>query len=381
MAEKDYYSILGVSKDASDDEIKHAYRKLSKKWHPDINKAPDAEAKFKEINEAYETLSDPQKRANYDQYGSADGAGAGFGGAGGQGGFGNFDGGSGFGFDDIFSQFFGGGQQRADPSAPRQGRDLQYQMTLEFEEAIFGKKTEIKYNREAQCKTCHGTGAKPGTSPVTCSNCGGRGYVVTETNTPLGRMQSRQTCPVCHGTGKEIKEKCPTCGGRGKTDERHTLEVKVPAGIDDGQQMRLQGQGEAGDNGGPYGDLYIVFRVKPSKDFTRDGSTIYVNQDITFARAALGGKIHVKTVHGDVELKVPAGTQTGTTFRLKGKGAPRLRGNGNGDERVTVNVVTPKTLNKEQKIALEAFAKASGDNIAGKGGSNFFDKMKDAFDK
>lgn len=382
MAEKDYYDILGVSKDASDDEIKHAYRKLSKKWHPDINKAPDAEAKFKEINEAYETLSDPQKRANYDQYGSADGAGAGFGGGGKGGGFGNFGGSAGgFGFDDIFSQFFGGGQQRADPSAPQQGRDLQYQMTLEFEEAIFGKKTVIKYNREVQCKTCGGTGAKPGTSPVTCSNCGGRGYVTTETNTPLGRMQSRQVCPVCHGTGKEIKEKCPTCGGSGKTDERHELEVNVPAGIDDGQQMRLQGQGEAGDNGGPYGDLYIVFRVKPSKDFTRDGSTIYVDQPITFARAALGGKIKVKTVHGDVELKVPAGTQTGTTFRLKGKGAPRLRGNGNGDERVTVNVVTPKSLNKNQKIALEAFAKASGDNIAGKGGSNFFDKMKDAFDK
>ncbi|GAA3188129.1 molecular chaperone DnaJ [Lentilactobacillus kefiri] len=382
MAEKDYYDILGVSKDASDDEIKHAYRKLSKKWHPDINKAPNAEAKFKEINEAYETLSDPQKRANYDQYGSADGAGAGFGG-GGQGGFSNFGGGAGggFGFDDIFSQFFGGGQQRSDPSAPQQGRDLQYQMTLEFKEAIFGKKTVIKYNREAQCKTCGGTGAKPGTSPVTCSRCGGRGYVTTETNTPLGRMQSRQVCPVCHGTGKEIKEKCPTCGGSGKTDERHELEVNVPAGIDDGQQMRLQGQGEAGENGGPYGDLYIVFRVKPSKDFTRDGATIYVNQPITFARAALGGKIKVKTVHGDVELKVPAGTQTGTTFRLKGKGAPRLRGNGNGDERVTVTVVTPKSLNKNQKIALEAFAKASGDNIAGKGGSNFFDKMKDAFDK
>ena len=382
MAEKDYYDILGVSKDANDDEIKHAYRKLSKKWHPDINKAPDAEAKFKEINEAYETLSDPQKRANYDQYGSADGAGAGFGGGGQGGGFGNFGGSAGgFGFDDIFSQFFGGGQQRADPSAPQQGRDLQYQMTLEFEEAIFGKKTVIKYNREAQCQTCGGTGAKPGTSPVTCSNCGGRGYVTTETNTPLGRMQSRQVCPVCHGTGKEIKEKCPTCGGSGKTDERHELEVNVPAGIDDGQQMRLQGQGEAGDNGGPYGDLYIVFRVKPSKDFTRDGATIYVDQPITFARAALGGKIKVKTVHGDVELKVPAGTQTGTTFRLKGKGAPRLRGNGNGDERVTVNVVTPKSLNKNQKIALEAFAKASGDNIAGKGGSNFFDTMKDAFDK
>lgn len=379
MASKDYYDILGVSKDASDDEIKHAYRKLSKKWHPDINKAPDAEEKFKEINEAYETLSDPQKRANYDQYGSAEGAGAGFGGANGAGGFGNFDGG-GFGFDDIFSQFFGGGQRTVDPSAPRQGRDLQYQMTLEFEEAIFGKKTVIKYNREAQCKTCGGTGAKPGTSPTTCSRCGGRGYIVTETNTPLGRMQSRQTCPVCHGTGKEIKEKCPTCGGRGRVDERHELEVSVPAGIDDGQQMRLQGQGEAGENGGPYGDLYIVFKVKPSKDFTRDGSTIYVDESISFARAALGGKVKVKTVHGDVELKIPAGTQTGTTFRLKGKGAPRLRGNGNGDERVTVTVTTPKSLNKEQKVALEAFAKASGESIDGKGGSNFFDKMKDAFD-
>lgn len=182
MANKDYYDILGVSKDASDDEIKHAYRKLSKKWHPDINKAPDAEAKFKEINEAYETLSDPQKRANYDQYGSADGAAGGFGGGTGAGGFGNFDS-SGFGFDDIFSQFFGNRQQSADPSAPRQGRDLQYQMTLEFEDAIFGKTTRIKYNREAQCHTCGGTGAKPGTSPVTCSRCGGRGFIVTETNT------------------------------------------------------------------------------------------------------------------------------------------------------------------------------------------------------
>ncbi|MGP3640410.1 molecular chaperone DnaJ [Lentilactobacillus hilgardii] len=380
MANKDYYDILGVSKDASDDEIKHAYRKLSKKWHPDINKAPDAEAKFKEINEAYETLSDPQKRANYDQYGSADGAAGGFGGGAGAGGFGNFDS-SGFGFDDIFSQFFGNRQQSADPSAPRQGRDLQYQMTMEFEDAIFGKTTRIKYNREAQCHTCGGIGAKPGTSPVTCSRCGGRGFIVTETNTPLGRMQSRQTCPVCHGTGKEIKEKCPTCGGSGHVDERHEIEVKVPAGIDDGQQMRLQGQGEAGTNGGPYGDLYIVFRVKPSKIFTRDGSTIYVDQQISFARAALGGKIKVKTVHGDVELKVPAGTQTGTTFRLKGKGAPRLRGNGTGDERVTVTVTTPKSLNKEQKIAMEAFAKASGENIGGKGASNFFDKVKDAFDK
>ncbi|WP_283678700.1 molecular chaperone DnaJ [Lentilactobacillus sp. Marseille-Q4993] len=381
MADKDYYDILGVSRDASEDDIKHAYRRLSKKYHPDINKAPDAEQKFKDITEAYEVLGDQQKRANYDQYGSAEGP-QGFGGGFSSGGS---DFGSGFGFDDIFSQFFGGGgggQRQADPTAPRQGRDLQYQMTLEFEDAIFGKKTRIKYNREAQCQTCGGNGAKPGTSPVTCSHCGGRGFVTVEANTPLGRMQTRQTCPVCNGTGKEIKEKCPTCAGSGHVDEKHEIEVKVPAGIDDGQQMRLQGQGEAGENGGPYGDLYIIFKVRPSKIYQRDGSTIYVNQDITFAKAALGGKVNVKTVHGDVDLTIPAGTQTGTVFRLKGKGAPHLRGKGNGDERVTVNVATPKNLNKEQKVALEAFAAASGESDLGSGKSgNLFDKLKDAFDK
>lgn len=375
MANKDYYDILGISKDASDAEIKKAYRKLSKKYHPDLNDAPDAEAKFKEITEAYEVLGDSQKRANYDQYGSAEGP-QGFGGGAG-GGFSGFDGG-GFGFDDIFSQFFGGGQRQADPNAPRQGRDLQYQMTLEFEDAIFGKKTKIKYNRESQCHTCGGSGAKPGTSPVTCTRCGGHGFVTVETNTPLGRMQTRQECPVCHGTGKEIKEKCPTCSGRGKVDESHEIEVTVPAGIDDGQQMRLQGQGEVGDNGGPYGDLYIVFKVKPSKDFKRDGATIYYELPITFAKAALGGKVPVKTVHGDVELTIPSGTQTGTTFRLKGKGAPKLRGTGNGDQRVTVKIMTPKSLNKEQKAALEAFAKASGETNVGKKG--LFDKVKDTLE-
>ncbi len=381
MADKDYYDILGVSRDATQDDIKHAYRRLARKWHPDINKAPNAEQKFKEITEAYETLSDPKKKANYDQYGSAEGP-QGFGGAGagaGFGGAGGFDAG-GFGFDDIFNQFFGGGQRQADPTAPKQGRDLQYQMTLEFEEAIFGKKTRITYNRQATCKTCGGSGAKPGTSPVTCHKCGGRGYITVQTNTPLGRMQTRQTCDVCHGTGKEIKEKCPTCGGTGHVDERHELEVDVPAGIDDGQQMRLQQQGEAGENGGPYGDLYIIFRVKPSKDFRRDGTTIYFDRNITFARAALGGKVKVKTVHGDVDLTIPAGTQTGTTFKLRGKGAPKLRGKGNGDERVTVKVVTPKSLNKEQKVALEAFAKASGEDVPAGKGSKLFEKFKDALD-
>ncbi|KRM93764.1 chaperone DnaJ [Lentilactobacillus senioris DSM 24302 = JCM 17472] len=372
MANKDYYEVLGVSRDASDDEIKKAYRKLSKKYHPDINKAPDAEAKFKEVTEAYEVLGDKQKRANYDQYGSADGP-QGFGGAGG--GFGGgFDGG-GFGFDDIFSSFFGGGQRQADPTAPQRGRDLQYEMNLKFEEAIFGKKTRIKYNREAECDTCKGSGAKPGTSPIKCTNCGGAGFVTVETNTPLGRMQSRQECPVCHGTGKEIKEKCPTCDGRGKVDERHEIDVTVPAGIEDGQQMRLQGQGDVGANGGPYGDLYIVFYVQPSKDFKRDGSTIYFDQPISFATAALGGTVKTKTVHGDVELTIPAGTQTGTTFKLKGKGAPKLRGNGNGDERVKVAITTPKSLNKSQKDALKAFAEASGEKPSSKGG-NIFDKLK-----
>lgn len=323
MAGKDYYEVLGVGKDASQADIKKAYRKLSKQYHPDINKAPGAEEKFKEITEAYEVLGDEQKRANYDQYGSADGPqgfGGGAGGAGGFGGFGDAGGFGGGGFEDIFSQFFGGGGgARRNPNAPQPGRDLQYQMTLKFEEAIFGKKTKIKYNREAQCHTCHGSGAKPGTTPETCHNCGGSGYVMSETNTPLGRMRSQQVCPVCQGTGKEIKEKCPTCGGSGHEEERHEVEVNIPAGVDDGQQMRLQNQGEAGQNGGPYGDLFIIFSVQPSKVFQRNGADIYLDKDISFTQAALGDEIKVQTVHGDVSLKIPAGTQTGSTFRLKGK--------------------------------------------------------------
>ncbi|KRM59394.1 molecular chaperone DnaJ [Secundilactobacillus malefermentans] len=383
MAEKDYYETLGIDRDASKDDIRKAYRKLSKKYHPDINKEPGAEEKFKTITEAYEVLSDDQKRANYDQYGSADGAAGGFGGNGGGfsgSDFGGFGGGGGF--DDIFSQFFGGGgggRSQRNPNAPQPGRDLQYQMTLKFEEAIFGKETKITYTREAQCDTCNGSGAKPGTSPVTCHNCGGSGYVSTETNTPLGRMRSQQVCPVCQGTGKEIKEKCPTCAGSGHVEQRHEVEVKIPAGVDDGQQMRLQGQGEAGTNSGPYGDLFIIFQVQPSKDFKRDGADIYFDQAISFSQAALGDKVQVKTVHGDVELKVPAGTQSGTTFRLKGKGAPKLRGTGNGDQRVTVNIKTPKNLSKEQRDALRQLAKASGEEVAGNGKGNFFDKVKDAF--
>lgn len=378
MAEKDYYDVLGVSKDASQDDIKKAYRKLSKKYHPDINKEPGAEQKFKDVNEAYETLSDGQKRQQYDQYGSAGPQGQGFGGFGGGQDFSGFGGGGGF--DDIFSQFFGGGGgRRRDPSAPQPGRDLQYTMTLKFEEAIFGKTTTIKYNRDAQCETCHGTGAKEGTSPVTCSKCGGRGVIDVIQNTPLGRMRTQTTCDVCGGTGKEIKEKCTTCGGSGHVAQRHELKVNVPAGVDDGQQMRLQNQGEAGANGGPYGDLYIIFHVTPSREFRRDGADIYFDQPISFSQAALGDEIQVKTVHGDVKLKVPSGTQTETKFRLRGKGAPKLNGKGNGDEHVTVRVETPKNLNKRQKEALTAFAAASGERVSGVKKS-VFDKLKDAFD-
>ncbi|MCD2257375.1 molecular chaperone DnaJ [Agrilactobacillus fermenti] len=377
MAEKrDYYEVLGVSRDASDDEIKRAFRKLSKKYHPDLNKAPDAEAKFKEVNEAYEVLSDPQKRAAYDQYGHAGMDGAGAGNAGGAGGFGDFGGFGGF--DDIFSSFFGGGNAQQSASSPRQGNDLQYRMDLDFKEAIFGKSTTISYNREATCETCNGSGAAPGTSPVTCHKCHGSGYVEVDRRTPLGMMRTREVCDVCGGTGKEIKEKCPTCHGSGHQSERHSVKVKVPAGVDDGQQMRLQGQGEAGSNGGPYGDLYIVFRVKPSRQFTRDGTEIYSSLNISFVQAALGDEIDVDTVYGPVKLKIPAGTQTDTSFRLRGKGAPKLHGNGAGDQHVKVRIVTPKSLNNKQREALEAFMNASGEHVQPQEGG-FFNKIKDSF--
>lgn len=382
MAEESYYDILGVKKDASEKEINRAYRKLAAKYHPDINHEPGAEEKFKKINEAHEVLSDPQKRAQYDQFGSAGpnaGAGQGFGGFGGQQGYGDFTGGD---FGDIFSQFFGGGGRRqADPTAPRQGRDLQYSMTLDFMDAVFGKTTTIKYERDAQCDVCKGSGAKPGKSPETCSRCHGSGVILTVRRTPLGNIQTQTTCPECNGTGKIIKpeDQCTKCHGSGHIHERHELEVKVPAGIDDGQQMRLEHQGDAGENGGPYGDLYIVFRVTPSREFRRDGSTIYVDQDISFAQAALGDEVMVKTVHGDVNLKIPAGTQSETNFRLRGKGVPHLNGNGNGDEHVTVHVHTPKSLNKRQKEAMMAFAAASGEDVKGVK-KTVLDKLRDAFE-
>ena len=388
VAKRDLYEVLGVSKDASDADIKRAYRKLSKQYHPDINKEAGAEEKFKEIAEAYEILSDSQKRAAYDQYGHASydpnsgfsgggfgGGFEGFGGFGGQGFSGSYTGG----FEDIFDTFFGGGGGRRGnrTNMPRQGADLQYVMDLTFEEAIFGKEEVIHYHRNAECETCHGTGAKPGTDPVTCSKCHGAGVINVERATPFGRMMSQTTCDVCGGTGQEIKEKCETCHGHKHVEETHKLKVKVPAGVENGNQMPLRGQGEAGENGGPYGDLYVIFRVGKSDTFEREGADIFYELPINFAQAALGDEVDVPTVHGKVKLKVPAGTQSGTVLRLRGKGAPRLRGSGMGDQHVTVRVVTPKHLTDKQREAMQIFGKEAGTHVEGEG--NFFDKMKDAF--
>ena len=387
VAKRDLYEVLGVSKDASDADIKRAYRKLSKQYHPDINKEAGAEEKFKEIAEAYEILSDSQKRAAYDQYGHASYdpnsgfSGGGFGGFEGFGGFGGqgFSGSYTGGFEDIFDSFFGGGGARRGNRAnmPRQGADLQYVMDLTFEEAIFGKEEVIHYHRNAECETCHGSGAKPGTDPVTCSKCHGAGVINVERATPFGRMMSQTTCDVCGGTGQEIKEKCETCHGHKHVEETHKVKVKVPAGVENGNQMPLRGQGEAGENGGPYGDLYVIFRVGKSDTFEREGADIFYELPINFAQAALGDEVDVPTVHGKVKLKVPAGTQSGTVLRLRGKGAPRLRGSGMGDQHVTVRVVTPKHLTDKQREAMQIFGKEAGTHVEGEG--NFFDKVKDAF--
>lgn len=387
MAEKrDYYDVLGVDKDADARDIKRAYRRLSKKYHPDINKAEDAEDKFKEITEAYEVLSDDQKRAAYDQYGHAGvdssyGGGAGHG-AGGFGGFGDFGGSSSFGgFEDIFSDLFGGGRSRRDPSAPTRGSDLQYQMNLSFEEAIFGKETDVTYDRKETCETCSGSGAKPGTQPETCPRCHGSGAINVENNTPFGRMMTQTTCPECHGKGQIVKDPCPDCHGIGTRVKSHKVRVTVPAGVEEGNQIRLQGQGNVGDNNGPYGDLYVVFYVEPSDTFERHGSEIYYELPINFVQASLGDEIEVPTVYGRVKFKIPAGTQPGTTFRLKGKGAPHLRTGGTGDQHIEVKIQVPKKLNDEQKETLREFAKVSGYDEVSEHSGSFFSKVKDAFKK
>ncbi|MCP8616913.1 molecular chaperone DnaJ [Salirhabdus salicampi] len=373
MSKRDYYDVLGVSQDASKEEIKKAYRKLARKYHPDVSKEENAQDKFKEVKEAYEVLSNEQKRAQYDQFGHA-----GPQGAGGQG-FGGF-GGEGFGdFGDIFDMFFGGGGRRRDPNAPRKGADLQYTMDLTFEEAVFGKETDIEIPKEESCETCNGSGAKPGTKPETCPHCHGAGQLNEEQNTPFGRVVNRRVCHHCQGSGKLIKDKCRTCGGDGKVKKRSKIHINIPAGIDEGQQIRISGKGDPGVNGGPPGDLYVVVRVRRHEFFEREGDDIFCELPLTFAQAALGDEVEVPTVHGRVKLKIPAGTQTGTHFRLKGKGVPNVHGRGHGDQHIMVKVVTPKHLSDKQKELLRQFNDIGGNETLDEQHDSLFQRMKRAF--
>lgn len=367
MAEnkRDYYEVLGVDKNANDAELKKAYRVLAKKYHPDMNPGDaEAEKKFKEASEAYAVLSDPEKRRQYDQFGHA----AFEGGAGG-GGF-DFDGFN-FGdmgdiFGDLFGDFFGGGgsRRRGGSQGPMQGANVRTSVRITFEEAVFGCEKEIELNLKDECTTCHGTGAKPGTSPETCPKCGGRGQVVFSQQSLFGTVQNVQTCPECHGSGKIVKEKCPNCYGTGYTSSKKKIKVSVPAGIDNGQSIRIREKGEPGSNGGPRGDLLVEVVVGRHATFTRQDMNIYSEVPITFAQAALGGDIRISTVDGDIVYTVKPGTQTGSKVRFKGKGVPSLRNkNQRGDHYVTLNVQVPTKLSEEAKEALRAFDAVSGGSL------------------
>ena len=356
---RDYYEVLGVDKSASPDQIKRAYRKLAKKYHPDMNPGDkEAEAKFKEVNEAYEILSDEQKKARYDQFGFAGvdpNYGAGAGGAG-------FDG---FDMGDIFSTIFGGGGfgggfggfggQQRNPRAPQQGNSLRADLVLDFMEAIRGCEKTVEVKRLENCGTCHGTGCADGAQPKTCPDCGGAGVINVQRRTAFGVMSTQQTCSRCRGSGQIIDNPCSSCRGKGMVYKRKKIKVKVPAGIDDGQQIAVRGQGDTGRNGGPAGDVIVVISVRPDDRFERDGADIYYRQIVSYAQAVLGAELEIPTVNGRVKYKLPAGTQSGTQFRLRGQGAPRLRSNTKGDQWVTVQVDVPTSLTQEQKKALQNF--------------------------
>ena len=390
MAEKrDYYEVLGIGKNATDAEIKSAYRKLAKKYHPDLNPGnKEAEEKFKEVNEANDVLSDPQKRQRYDQFGFAgvdpNYAAANGGGAGGfGGGFGGVDLGDIFG--DIFGggfgggfSGFGGGSSTRTANVPRKGHDIQASVILTFEEAAHGCSKKITINRQDTCPDCGGTGAAKGTSPETCPDCGGRGYVVTQQRTPFGVMQSQQPCSHCGGRGTIIRNPCKTCRGTGKTAARKSLEINIPAGIDDDQNIALRGQGDAGSNGGPAGDVIVHVTVKADPMFERDGYDVTIHVPITFSQAVLGDDVEVPTVDGRIVQHIPEGTQSGTKFRLRGQGIQYLNGRGRGDQYVIVDVEIPKKVTRAQREALKAFEDSmKEDNYEKRKG--FFKKLKDMF--
>ena len=365
MAEqkRDYYEVLGVSKGACEDEIKKAYKKLARKYHPDLN--PDnkeAEEKFKEVNEAYEILSDPNKKARYDQFGFA-GVDPNYG-AGGAGG--GFDGGFDFGdLGDIFGSFFGGGfggGRRTNPNAPQRGESIRLSLAISFEEAAFGCEKEVSVDRMEQCGTCHGNGCATGTTPEVCPDCHGTGQVQVRRQTPMGVFATSSPCGRCGGKGKIIHQPCPDCRGSGAVRRRKTIQVSIPAGIDNGQTISVRGQGSAGKNGGPAGDLLVTITVRPHELFRREGTSVLCDAPITFAQAVLGAELEIPTIDGKVKYDLPEGTQSGTTFRLKGKGIPAINGRGRGDQYVTVYIETPRNLNREQKEALKKFAESVGDN-------------------
>ena len=399
MAEKrDYYEVLGVDRGADDATLKKAYRKLAKKYHPDMNPGDkEAEAKFKEATEAYGVLSDPDKRRQYDQFGHA--AFENGGGGAGAGGFGGFDfGGGDMGdiFGDIFGDLFGGGgSRRRANNGPMKGANLRAVVHITFEEAVFGCQKELEINLKDTCTTCHGTGAKPGTSPETCSKCNGTGQITYTQQTMFGSVRNVTTCPDCNGTGKIIRDKCTACHGTGYTSSIKRIQVNIPAGIDDGQSIRIREKGEPGVNGGPRGDLLVEVQVTRHPIFQRQDMNIFSTAPITFAQAALGGDVKISTVDGDVLYTVKPGTQTDTKIRLKGKGVPSLRNsNVRGDHYVTLVVQTPTKLNEKAKEALRAFDEACGNRPAAEAkaadGENtaeqpkkkkgFMDKVKEAFE-
>lgn len=377
MAKKDYYEILGISRGASQEEIKKAYRKLARQYHPDVNDGDsEAEKRFKEVKEAYDVLGDEQKRARYDRFGHQEEA-PGFGG------FGGFEDFSGFSdVEDIFDAFFGGGfssgRRRRQSSAPRRGADLRYEMEITLEDAVNGKFTHINLPRQENCPDCNGTGARDGASMETCNACNGTGQQQVVRNTAFGRFVSIQTCGACQGQGRVIRDACPTCRGKGRVVNERKIEVHIPAGVDHGARLRVAGEGEPGQNGGPPGDLYVFIRVKPHEFFTREGNHLVCEVPVSFPLAALGGEIEVPTLDGKARLWVPEGTQPGTVLRLKGKGAPNLRGFGRGDQLVRINVEVPRKLNSNQKKLLRELASELGEDLSD-ASKNIFDRVKNSF--
>jgi molecular chaperone DnaJ len=357
LAQRDYYEVLGLPRNASPDDIKSAFRKLARQYHPDVSQEPNAEERFKEINEAYAVLSDQDKRAAYDRFGHA--------GVQNMGGVPDFT----VDFADLFEEFFGGfggfgrSTGRRARNAPRRGGDLQYNVDLTFEESIFGVDREVEINRDEVCETCNGSRAEPGTSRVRCSTCNGTGEVRQVRQTLLGSMVQVSTCPACNGQGETLATPCHSCNGRGLVRKNRKKVVSIPAGVDNGNQIRLAGEGQPGENGGPNGNLYLVIRVLSHKYFRRRENDILMDLDINIAQATLGAEVEVPTVDGPAKLKIPAGIQPGKVLRMRGKGVPHLRGNGRGDQMVVVNVEIPKTLSTEQRKLMEELAKSLGSEV------------------